>query len=135
MNNGWAENLDVIESIVSVGQQYHSAIFKVMKIFCEGIKDIKGAGIPVYEIAERQYYRRSDDIIITTLASIDFSEPLSSINNLHVRLKTICHDLFSEFTEPYLHHPKLVRITAIARRNLANSLAELLPQGGSRDVA
>ncbi|EOV8962257.1 type I-E CRISPR-associated protein Cse1/CasA [Cronobacter turicensis] len=136
-NNGWAEHLDIIESVVSIGHEYRKAIRKALYIFCEGIKakDIKGSGIPVYEAAERQYYRRSDDLIVATLASIDFSAPLSSIDYLRKRLKTICHELFSEFTQPYLHHPKLVRITAIARRNLASSLAELLPQGGSRDVA
>ncbi|ELY2795859.1 type I-E CRISPR-associated protein Cse1/CasA [Cronobacter dublinensis] len=136
-NSGWDVHLDIIENIVSVGQGYRMAIRKALYIFCEGIKakDIKGAGVPVYEPAERQYYRRSDDLIITTLSSIDFTAPSTAMTILHEKLQIICRELFAEFTRPYLHHPKLVRITAIARRNLDNSLAELLPQGGSRNVA
>jgi len=134
-NQGWDKHLPIIEEVVSVGQGYKTALRKALYTFAEGVKnsDIKGAGVSVHEVAERQYYRQSDLLIPDLLATIDFDNAESMLTKLRQDLDLLCNRLFEEATEPYSHHPKLIRTLAVARAGLKKYLSQLQPQGGERD--
>ncbi|PHM23804.1 type I-E CRISPR-associated protein Cse1/CasA [Xenorhabdus ehlersii] len=132
VNQGWQTHPEVINEVVGIGLGYKTALRKALYIFAEGIKenDIKGAGIPVHEKGEREYYRQSDLLIPNLLASIDFTQADEYLEQLKKSLNNLCINLFKQMTAPYRHHPKLVKALAIARRSLHKQLTALSqPQG------
>jgi len=134
-NQGWDQHLTVIEEVVATGQGYKTALRKALYTFAEGVKnsDIKGAGVSVHEVAERQYYRQSDLLIPDLLATIDFDNAEQVLSTLRQELDRLCNRLFEEATDPYAHHPKLIRTLAVARVGLKKYLSQLQPQGGKRN--
>src|SRR5690606_9320243 len=106
---------------------YKTALRKSLYTFVEGVKtsEIKGAGVAVHEVAERQYYRQSELLIPDLLAILNFAEPLTQLDTLRNQLQQLCNALFEQVTAPYQHHPKLVRALAVARKSLHKHLSEL----------
>lgn len=137
INLGWQDHPEVIDAVVQAGLNYKSALRKALYTFVEGVKntEIKGAGVAVHEVAERQYYRQSDLLIPDLLATLNFAEPLAQLDRLCAELHRLCLNLFDQVTAPYQHHPKLVVVLAIARRALYKHLAELKQPQGGQDVA
>lgn len=133
-NQGWQAHTDMIDEIVRAGLEHKSVLRKALFIFVEGLKqnNIKGAGVPVHEVAEREYFRQSDLLIPGILASInsDRQQNIERLNKLVRDLQRLCIHLFEQATAPYSHHPKLSIALAKARQNLFIHLAELKqPQG------
>lgn len=139
LNPGWQHHPEVIDSLVQTGLHYKTALRKSLYTFAEGMKsakvEVKGAGVAVHEVAEREYYRQSDLIVTDLLATLDFDQADAALNRLRADLHRLCERLFEQVTRPYSHHPKLVPALALARRALYKHLSELkLPQG-DQDVA
>ena len=132
-NRGWHSYGSILNEIIEAGLNYKTALRKALYTFSEGVKnsEIKGAGVAVYENAERQYFRQSEMLIPDLLASLDFEHADQTIEQLKFDLHRLCEHLFNEFTEPYSHHPKLVLSMAVARRSLYKNLSELQLQGGN----
>jgi CRISPR system Cascade subunit CasA len=133
LNPGWQQHPEVIQAVVDIGLKYKTALRKSLYTFVEGLKaaEIKGAGVAVHEVAERDYYRQSDLIISELLACMDFDHADPALERLRADLHRLCERLFDSVTRPYSHHPKLVRVMAFARRSLHKHLSDLkLTQGG-----
>lgn len=137
INQGWQNYPEVIEAVVQIGLNYKTGLRKALYTFVEGIKtsEIKGAGVAVHEVAERQYYRQSELLIPDLLATLNFAEPLTQLDTLRNQLQRLCIELFEQVTAPYQHHPKLVRALAVARRSLYKHLSELKQSQGGQDAA
>ncbi|KAB8306225.1 type I-E CRISPR-associated protein Cse1/CasA [Erwinia endophytica] len=126
-NQGWDRHLDIINEIVDVGLAYRSALRKALYLFVEGMREsnVIGAGLPLHEVADRQYYRQSDATVSRILATINYEQPLKGLETLHQHLSMLCLQLFERITDPYTHHPKLILTLAIARRVLIKQLSAL----------
>ncbi|WP_372628100.1 type I-E CRISPR-associated protein Cse1/CasA [Arsukibacterium sp.] len=137
INQGWQNYPEAIEAVVQIGLQYKTALRKALYTFVEGIKtsELKGAGVAVHEVAERQYFRQSELLIPDLLATLNFVEPVPQLDALRRQLQQLCTALFDEVTTPYQHHPKLVRALAVARRSLHKHLSELKQPQGGQDAA
>lgn len=137
INQGWQDYSEVIEAVVQIGLNYKTALRKSLYTFVEGVKtsEIKGAGVAVHELAERQYYRKSELLIPDLLATLNFSEPLTQLDALRNQLQQLCIALFEQVTAPYQHHPKLVRTLAVARKSLRKHLSDLKQLQGGQDAA
>lgn len=137
INQGWQDYSEVIEAVVQIGLNYKTALRKSLYTFVEGVKtsEIKGAGVAVHELAERQYYRQSELLIPNLLATLNFSEPLTQLDALRNQLQQLCIALFEQVTAPYQHHPKLVRTLAVARKSLCKHLSDLKQLQGGQDAA
>lgn len=137
INQGWQNSPEIIETVVQIGLNYKTALRKALYTFVEGIKtsEIKGAGVAVHEVAERQYYRQSELLIPDLLATLNFAEPIAQLDALRSQLQQLCTELFEQVTAPYQHHPKLVRALAVARRSLRKHLSDLKQLQGGQDAA
>ena len=80
------------------------------------------------QLAEMQFYRRSEPIIEETLARIDFANPELELVRMQKTLKRITDELFKETVQPYLNDPELIRTLAVARRTLYKHLNNLESQ-------
>lgn len=130
---GWQQHPEVVERLVEIGTGYRDALRKALITFSEGIKntEIKGAGVAVHQLGEQHFYRRSEPVMATLLATLDFEQAAEGLGRLRDILDQLCRQLFDEMTEPYTHHPKLVRALAVSRRVLLKHLSALrVPQGG-----
>ena len=134
-NQGWEKHPETIDAVVQTGIGYKTALRKALFLFAEGVKnsDIKGAGVALQDVAERQFYLQSDPIVTGLLANLNFSHSTQTLGHLREQLQAMCLQLFQQVTAPYAHHPKLVAAMAVARRNLNKSLSELKPQGETND--
>jgi CRISPR system Cascade subunit CasA len=137
LHQGWQTHGDVIHRLVDIGLSYKSALRSALFTFAEGVKnsDVKGAGIKAHEKAERDFFRQSEPVVMALLAHLDFNNPASQFDQLRVQLHQLCIQLFEQATEPYSHHPKLVRTMAVARRSLYKHLSNLKPQQGEHHAA
>ena len=134
IRDGWSDKTNIVDEIVSLGTGYRDAIYKSLSVFVKGIKQkkIKGAGIEINKIAEEQFYRRSEDTVLDTLANIDFGNPASQLQVMQNNLHRIAVDLFDESVHPYQGDPELIRTTAVARKTLHKHLNVLKPQQDER---
>jgi CRISPR system Cascade subunit CasA len=148
LNHGWDKHPDVVRQIVSIGIGYKDALSKALWVFVNGLKEtkgnngkkIKGLGekLKLYEVATRQFYRRSEPAIQETLARIDFSIPTPALDRMQASLKRTVRDLFDKSVHPYLQDPELIKTMAVARRTLNKHLRNLEPQqdkGGNDGTA
>lgn len=137
LNQGWQTHGDVIQRLVDIGLGYKSALRSALFTFAEGVKnsDVKGAGVKAHEKAERDFFRQSEPVVMALLASLDFADPVPQFDELRDSLHQLCIELFEQATEPYSHHPKLVRTMAVARRTLHKHLSDLKPQQGDHHAA
>lgn len=128
LNHGWDKHTDVIKQLVSLGRGYKDALYRALNVFVKGIKEIKGAGVKIHQVAEAQFYRRSELTILNVLARIDFEKPAAEMTKMGEELKQIAKELFEETTRPYLNDPELIHTSAVARRTLNKHLNNLEPQ-------
>lgn len=137
LHQGWQTHGEVIQRLVDIGLGYKSALRSALFTFAEGVKnsDVKGAGVKAHEKAERDFFRQSEPVVMNLLASLDFTDPVPQFDQLRASLHQLCIELFEQATEPYSHHPKLVRTMAVARRTLDKHLSDLKPQQGDHHAA
>lgn len=139
LNHGWDRNPEVINEMVLQGRGYRDALYKALSVFVIGVKkEAKGAGVKLNQIADMQFYRRSEPTIEDTLARIDFSDPAPQLERMRTALKVITNDLFNEAVQPYLNDPELIKTLAIARRTLQKHMKNMEPQqdkGGNDGTA
>jgi CRISPR system Cascade subunit CasA len=129
---GWAEHGEVIQQIIERGLEYKSALRKALYLFAVGIKDkVHGAGINLCDPAEDNYYQQTENLLHQTLATVDFSAPISALQTLNKQLKVVVIALFEQATDPYRQEPKMLKALALARRSLHKSLQDLEPQGAN----
>jgi len=128
LNHGWDSNTKVIHEMVATGRGYRDALYKALFVFVNGVKDVKGAGVKLNQIADMQFYRRSEATIEDTLARIDFNDATPHLARMRKTLKAIVNDLFNEAVQPYLNDPELIRTLAVARRTLQKHLKNMEPQ-------
>lgn len=137
LNHGWQTHGEVVERLVQIGLGYKTALRKSLFTFAEGVKstDIKGAGVAVQEGAERDYFAQSESLLTELLITLNFDQPQPQLEQLQQQLQELCLRLFEKATAPYCHHPKLVRVLAVARRSLHKHLSELTQPQGGQDAA
>lgn len=137
LNNGWDSNPGTIHYLVQQGVGYGDALYKALYVFAKGFKDIKGAGVKLYQVAEMQFYRRSEAAIQDTLAQMDFADPAPELARMKTILRQIVQDIFNESVRPYLQNPELIKTMAVAGRTLQKYLQNLEPQdkGGNDGTA
>jgi CRISPR system Cascade subunit CasA len=82
----------------------------------------------VHETGKVQFYRRTEDLILDTLARLDFTNPAPQISALGERLHVEVVGLFEESVRPYLNDPNLIHTMAVSRQTLRKRLRELKPQ-------
>lgn len=135
LNHGWDRHTAEIKQLVKLGIGYRDALNKSLYVFVKGIKvkDLKGAGVKLQQIAERSYYRRSESTVLDALAQIDFENAAPELIRMGDELTGIVKDLFEESVRPYLNDPELVRTMAVARRTLNKHLRALKPQQDGGD--
>lgn len=139
LSQGWEVNGKAIHELVTHGLKYKTVLRKVLFVCAEGIKEkdhkLKGTGLKLQEVGEAQFYRRSENIMTTALANINFNHPSTTFLLLDNALKKICEAVFTELTAPYEHDPELFRTLAIARRSLQKHLKEIRSHSLEEDAA
>lgn len=127
LGEGWNAKPQIIQEIVDTAIGYRDALNKALFSFFKG-GGRKGAGVPVHENGKVQFYRRTEGIILDTLARLDFGNPASGISALQGKLDAEVKRLFEEAVRPYLSDPNLIHTMAISRRSLNKNLNALKPQ-------
>jgi CRISPR system Cascade subunit CasA len=129
LNSGWQDYSEIVEELVEVGLGFRAALDASLKTFSGGIKSkdrkTKGIGLDVYKLGEKQFYRRSEGVMVESFSTIDFESPRASFEKIEHALSGTCRDIFENLTEPYVHEPELLRTRAIARRVLEKRLKEI----------
>lgn len=129
LNHGWDSHTNVIHYLISLGRGYRDALNKALFVFSKGIqKKVKGAGVTLNQLAETQFYRRSEPVIEDALARIEFVNAEPELERMRKSLKVVIEKLFEESTRPYINDPELIRTLAVARRTLYRHLNNLEPQ-------
>jgi CRISPR system Cascade subunit CasA len=133
LNDGWSDRTEVVHELVGLAIGYKSALNSALGVFVNGIKKgkkekIKGTGIEINKAAEEQFYRRSEDTVLDTLASIDFEQPAADFLSMGEKLHGIAIVLFTESISPYRNDPELIHATVVARKTLYKRLNALKPQ-------
>jgi len=133
LGEGWNTKPQTVQEVVDNAIGYRDALNKALFSFFKG-GGSKGAGIPVHETGKVQFYRRTEDTILGTLAQINFENPAPHILVLKDELLRIVRELFEEAVRPYLNDPNLIHTVAVSRRILNKHLKALKnPQEGSED--
>lgn len=127
LGEGWNTKPQVIQEVVDTAIGYRDALNKALFAFFKG-GGSKGAGIPVHEAGKVQFYRRTEDSILDTLAQINFENPAPNILALKDELLRIVKELFEESVRPYLNDPNLIHTMAVSRRILHKHLNALKTQ-------
>lgn len=127
LGEGWNINPVIVQEVVDTAIGYRDALNKALFTFFKG-GGHKGAGVPVHETGKVQFYRRTEDLILDTLARLDFVSPSPQITVLQERLHSEVIGLFEESVRPYLNDPNLIHTMAVSRQTLRKRLKELKPQ-------
>lgn len=127
LGEGWNANPQVIQEVVDVAIGYRDALHKALFTFYKG-GGIKGVGVPVHETGKVQFYRRTEDTILDTLARLNFDNPAPFLVALQDELHRTVKGLFEESVRPYLNDPNLIHTMAVSRRVLHKHLNTLKPQ-------
>ncbi|MCK9263590.1 MAG: type I-E CRISPR-associated protein Cse1/CasA [Deltaproteobacteria bacterium] len=138
LNDGWSNNTGAVHELVGLALGYRDALNKALYVFFKGLKEVqgakvKGSGVSVHEVAKEQFYRRSEDTVLDTLANIDFSAPTPALRAMREKLHRIAVELFEDGVRPYLNDPELVRTMAVSRKTLFKHLHALKPQQDRRN--
>ena len=134
LNDGWSDHVDIVHELVALATGYRDALNKALFDFVHGFKKkkIKGAGVEVREVAQKQFYRRSEVTVLDALSLINFSDPAPVLLTMGEKLHQITETLFNESVGPYLSDPELIRTIAISRKTLRKHLKALKPQQDGR---
>ena len=127
LGEGWNAKSGIIQEVVDTAIGYRDALNKALFTFFKG-GGHKGAGVPVHETGKVQFYRRTEDMILDTLARLDFSSPAPQISALKEQLHFEVVGLFDESVGPYMNDPNLIHTMAVSRQTLRKRLRELKPQ-------
>lgn len=139
LNDGWSDKSIVVHDLVGQACGYRDALNKALYIFVKGLKEqkgaekVKGAGVSLQEAAREQFYRRTEDTVLDTLAKIDFNNPAPLLLAMEERLHKTVMELFELAVRPYLNDPELVKTMAISRKMLHKHLKALKPQQDGRN--
>ncbi len=129
LSQGWEQHSQHIHFLIAYALKYKTALRKSLYLCSQGIKEkerkIKGTGLALQEVGETQFYRRSEALILTALANINFEDQAPTYDVIDRELGAICKTVFSEMTSPYQHDPELFKTLAIARRRLEKQLREI----------
>lgn len=138
LNDGWSNRNSVVHDFVGHACGYRDALNKALYVFAKGLKEtkgtakVKGAGVSVQETAREQFYRRTEDTVLDTLANMDFINPVPTLLAMGVKLHKTVTELFESTVQPYLNDPELVRTMAVSRKTLRKHLKALKPQQDGR---
>lgn len=139
LNRGWEVNTDKVHELVEHGLKYRDALSNALYTYFKGIKKggrkIKGAGLTLHKIGETQFYRRSEDLVLNSLAHVDFNNTLQTLIDMDTGLKKICESIFTELTNPYQHDPELFRTLTKARHILQKRMKEIRVPKPTRETA
>lgn len=128
LNHGWDKCTNVIKDLVKMGLGYKDALGEALKVFVNGTKKVKGAGVKLHQVAEGQFYRQSEPTVLNSLARIDFNNPTTELTLMRKELRLIVEALFAETVRPYMHDPELIHAMAEAKKKLRTELKKLEPQ-------
>lgn len=138
LNDGWSNMCSVVHDLVEQACGYRDALNKALFVFAKGLKEtkgtakVKGAGVSVQEKAREQFYRRTEDTVLDTLANMDFANPVPVLATMEEGLYKTVSELFEDSVRPYLNDPELVRTMAVSRKTLRKHLKALKPQQDGR---
>jgi len=149
LSHGWEAHAGKVRELVEHAQKYKDALIGQLYYISkdtEGEKgNLKKIGLSFkknkktyHALVERgikQFYRRSEDLMMQSLASIDFNNTLPTYVELDAQFNTICKSIFTELTNPYQHDPELFRTLTIARRSLQKHIREIRVNQPSEDAA
>lgn len=139
LSQGWETNTDVVHELVAHGLKYKQGLWKSLSACAKGIKrkdrNLKGTGLSLQEAGEAQFYRRTENLMLTALSTVNFSDPHPTYTKLDNGFKAACEDIFSALTSPYQHDPELFRTLAIARRGLQRHINEIRIRQPMEDAA
>ena len=127
LGEGWNIKPQIVQEVVDTAIGYRDALNKALFTFFKG-GGKKGAGVPVHENGKAQFYRRTEDAILDTLARLNFDNPAPSLAALQNELHQAVKGLFEESVRPYLNDPNLIHTMAVSRRVLNKHLSALKPQ-------
>lgn len=127
LGSGWNTKPEIVQEVVDAGIGYRDALNKALFTFYKG-GSVKGVGMPVHETAREQFYRRTEDTILDTLARLNFEDPAPLLATLQKALYHTVKELFEESVRPYLNDPNLIHTMAVSRRVLNKHLKALKPQ-------
>lgn len=139
LNDGWSNRGSVVHDLVGQACGYRNALNGALYVFAKGLKEtkgtakVKGVGVSVQEAAREQFYRRTEDSILDTLANMDFINPAPTLLAMGEKLHKTVTELFEISVRPYINDPELVRTMAISRKTLRKRLKELKPQQDGRE--
>lgn len=139
LNDGWSNRSSVVHDLVGQACGYRDALNKALYVFAKGLKGtkgaakVKGAGVSVHETAKEQFYRRTEDTVLDTMANMDFANPALTLLTMGEKLHKAVTELFEISVRPYLNDPELVRTMAISRKTLRKHLKALKPQQDGRN--
>lgn len=139
LSQGWESYPGYLHELVEHGLKYKTALRKTLFVCSKGIKEknrkLKGAGIELQEIGETQFYRRSEDLMLRSLANINFTDTTPTHVELDRKLRKICESIFTDLTSPYEHDLELFRTITIARRSLQKHMNEIRINPPGEDAA
>jgi len=127
LGEGWNSKPQIVQDVVDTAIGYRDALNKSLYSFFKG-GGCKGAGLPIHEFGKAQFYRRTEETILDSLARLDFSNPSPVLLALQKKLDTEVRGLFEEAVRPYLNDPNLIHTMAVSRRTLYKNLNALKPQ-------
>ena len=127
-NPGWGENASVINELVKMATDHRDALGKAMWVLAKKIVSNKSNRTKWLNGVERQFYRRSEDMVLDSLTRIDFEQPTPTLRNMRQKLQVVVHNIFDESIQPYRNNPELIRVIAIARKTLHKHLNALKTQ-------
>ena len=148
LNQGWETHTSQVHELVEHGLKYKEKLCHALFIFSDdpkrkekkfsaspkrivrkGVnlvyKEKKKSYHALVKNGETQFYRRSEDLMMKSLANVDFNNTLPTFLKMDAKLKEICESVFMELTSPYQHDPELFRTLAIARRSLRKDMKEI----------
>lgn len=149
LSHGWEAHLEKVRELVEHAQKYKGALIGQLYFISKDTEGEKGSlkriGLSFkknkkthYVLVEKgikQFYRRSEDLMMRSLANIDFDNTLPTYVELDARFNIICTSIFTELTSPYQHDPELFRTLTIARRSLQKHMREIRVNQSSEDAA
>ncbi len=130
-SQNWYSRPQAIIELVLIGIGYKDVLIGALRLFVKFIKsgDFKKINSNVKYLVEPKFFSQSETLMLSALSELDFKDPLPTKLKLGEELDQLSRRLFANITEPYSHHPKLIKALAVARRTLHKHLLELKPQG------
>lgn len=133
---GWADKPQYLQRIIALGKEAKKSLRGKLFYASQGDKKkrLKGIGVPIHDTAEKLFYGRTEGLLHEFLQdAMTFKEYKSARIRLAESLRAICHNIFSDLTDPFSHKPELVPIIVVARRMMNGELNNLV-EGDQRNA-